>query len=83
MVGLPARGKTYISKKLAYYLNWMHIKTKGNECLLDFLCFITYKRLLLYSIVFNLGEYRRKRTGGVDPAEFFHPENQEAAALRA
>jgi signal recognition particle GTPase len=28
MVGLPARGKTYISKKLARYLNWIGIKTK-------------------------------------------------------
>jgi tRNA uridine 5-carbamoylmethylation protein Kti12 len=27
MVGLPARGKTYISKKLSKYLNWMRIKT--------------------------------------------------------
>lgn len=29
MVGLPARGKTYISKKLARYLNWIGVKTKG------------------------------------------------------
>ncbi|XP_064633197.1 6-phosphofructo-2-kinase/fructose-2,6-bisphosphatase-like isoform X4 [Lineus longissimus] len=28
MVGLPARGKTYISKKLARYLNWVGICTK-------------------------------------------------------
>ncbi|XP_055311719.1 6-phosphofructo-2-kinase/fructose-2,6-bisphosphatase isoform X2 [Sitodiplosis mosellana] len=28
MVGLPARGKTYISKKLARYLNWIGIFTK-------------------------------------------------------
>ena len=28
MVGLPARGKTYISKKLARYLNWVGVKTK-------------------------------------------------------
>lgn len=28
MVGLPARGKTYISKKLARYLNWIGISTK-------------------------------------------------------
>jgi len=28
MVGLPARGKTYISKKLARYLNWIGVKTK-------------------------------------------------------
>ncbi|XP_071497575.1 6-phosphofructo-2-kinase/fructose-2,6-bisphosphatase-like [Diadema antillarum] len=28
MVGLPARGKTYIAKKLARYLNWIGINTK-------------------------------------------------------
>uniref|UniRef100_A0AAY4C6D3 6-phosphofructo-2-kinase domain-containing protein n=1 Tax=Denticeps clupeoides TaxID=299321 RepID=A0AAY4C6D3_9TELE len=27
MVGLPARGKTYISKKLARYLNWIGVNT--------------------------------------------------------
>lgn len=32
MVGLPARGKTYISKKLARYLNWIGVTTKGNAC---------------------------------------------------
>lgn len=30
MVGLPARGKTYISKKLTRYLNWIGVTTKGN-----------------------------------------------------
>jgi hypothetical protein len=29
MVGLPARGKTYISKKLSRYLNWIGINTRG------------------------------------------------------
>jgi len=28
MVGLPARGKTYMSKKLTRYLNWIGFKTK-------------------------------------------------------
>lgn len=31
MVGLPARGKTYISKKLTRYLNWIGVPTKGEE----------------------------------------------------
>uniref|UniRef100_A0A9J8A203 6-phosphofructo-2-kinase/fructose-2,6-biphosphatase 1 n=1 Tax=Cyprinus carpio carpio TaxID=630221 RepID=A0A9J8A203_CYPCA len=29
MVGLPARGKTYISKKLTRYLNWIGVPTQG------------------------------------------------------
>lgn len=28
MVGLPARGKTYISRKLTRYLNWIGVTTK-------------------------------------------------------
>jgi len=28
MVGLPARGKTYISRKLARFLNWTGVKAK-------------------------------------------------------
>lgn len=31
MVGLPARGKTYISKKLTRYLNWIGMPTKGTQ----------------------------------------------------
>ena len=27
-VGLPARGKSYLARKLAYYLNWMGVTTK-------------------------------------------------------
>lgn len=28
MVGLPARGKTFISQKLARYLTWMGVSTR-------------------------------------------------------
>jgi len=30
MVGLPARGKTYMAKKLTRYFNWIGIETKGS-----------------------------------------------------
>jgi hypothetical protein len=29
MVGLPARGKSFMARKISYYLNWINIKTKG------------------------------------------------------
>uniref|UniRef100_A0A8C2SR86 6-phosphofructo-2-kinase domain-containing protein n=1 Tax=Coturnix japonica TaxID=93934 RepID=A0A8C2SR86_COTJA len=29
LVGLPARGKTYISRKLTRYLNWIGMPTRG------------------------------------------------------
>lgn len=31
MIGLPARGKTYMSKKLTRYLNWIGVPTKGRK----------------------------------------------------
>ena len=31
MIGLPARGKTYMSKKLTRYLNWIGVPTKGEQ----------------------------------------------------
>eukprot|EP00035_Acanthoeca_spectabilis_P035344 m.33954 g.33954 ORF g.33954 m.33954 type:complete len:492 (+) comp7266_c0_seq2:179-1654(+) len=60
MVGLPARGKSYLARKLAYYLNWMEMNTQ----------------------IFNHGDYRRKRLGGRQPAEFFRPDNEEGMKLR-
>lgn len=37
MVGLPARGKTYISKKLTRYLNWIGVPTKGDGFTFDYI----------------------------------------------
>jgi len=31
MVGLPARGKTYMAKKLTRYLNWVGLDTRGKK----------------------------------------------------
>lgn len=33
LVGLPARGKTYISRKLTRYLNWIGMPTRGEYIL--------------------------------------------------
>lgn len=60
MVGLPARGKTYIARKLSRYLSWLRIRTK----------------------VFNVGNYRRKQFGAVQPHNFFDSNNQEARGQR-
>ena len=47
MVGLPARGKTYIGKKLTRYLNWIGVNTKG--------CFFIYKQLYVcFCLLVNL-----------------------------
>lgn len=37
MIGLPARGKTYMSKKLTRYLNWIGVPTKGQYRLKSFM----------------------------------------------
>lgn len=60
MVGLPARGKTYIARKLSRYLSWLGIRTQ----------------------VFNVGNYRRKQFGAVQPHNFFDFSNQEAREQR-
>jgi len=51
MVGLPARGKTYMSKKLTRYLNWIGLESKGK---LSFLVFRFVQVLLCLSkVIFN------------------------------
>ena len=40
MVGLPARGKTYISKKLSRYLNWIGINTKVSNTKIKSFCYL-------------------------------------------
>lgn len=60
MVGLPARGKTYIARKLSRYLSWLGLRTQ----------------------VFNVGNYRRKQFGAVQPHNFFDSTNREAREQR-
>ena len=42
MVGLPARGKTYMSKKLTRYLNWIGLYTKGKLCIILYFLFVKF-----------------------------------------
>lgn len=83
MVGLPARGKTYISKKLTRYLNWIGMPTKGTPepsgrrgAVFDtpFPCFDP--------AVFNVGEYRREAVKNYSSYDFFKPDNEFAVKIR-
>lgn len=82
LVGLPARGKTYISHKLCRYLNWIGIKTKGmllrKQCLLRMI----YKSDQF--LAFNVGEYRRVACDFAEEgkSEFFNPNNKKAVKIR-
>ena len=49
MVGLPARGKTYMSKKLTRYLNWIGFKTKG-QFIIFFRAFLWHLVVVFYRI---------------------------------
>lgn len=89
-VGLPARGKTYISKKLTRYLNWIGVPTRGrmsrwgcrrrhggrNTKMTD--------RLLPHtpSPEFNVGQYRREQVKIYKSFEFFRPDNEEGLRIR-
>ena len=46
LVGLPARGKTYISRKLSRYLNWIGINTRVRRSLFDILSGIDWNEFL-------------------------------------
>jgi hypothetical protein len=94
MVGLPARGKTYISRKLCRYLNWIGIKTKGQalfEGKSDFKIiffakvgkFICQSRYYLNNptIAFNLGDYRRTQYE-YESCDIFGPNSEVGAKIR-
>ncbi len=89
MVGLPARGKTFIAKKLCRYLNWVGIATRGNwyiSCSHLFSVFSTSmhndKYILMFYPVYNVGQYRRKAVGTDRMHDFFRPDNAEAQEIR-
>lgn len=55
MIGLPARGKTYMSKKLTRYLNWIGVPTKGST-MTERLSFLIYPEWLSSSFLFHVGD---------------------------
>jgi 6-phosphofructo-2-kinase len=67
MVGLPARGKSYIARKLARYLNWLQYDTK---------IFNVGDRRR------NLLTMDLKKSAQLHSAAFFDPDDVHAKALR-
>lgn len=79
MVGLPARGKTYIAKKLTRYLKWIgmfNIMTQS-AANIDAKFFTG-----MNTRVFNVGEYRRQATEAYKNHDFFRPNNEAAKLIR-
>lgn len=94
-VGLPARGKTYISKKLTRYLNWIGVPTRGIVLFGNFYTtvgkaafedsYIPYLCVSLSSsfpVEFNVGQYRREFVKIYKSFEFFRPDNEEGLKIR-
>lgn len=94
-VGLPARGKTYISKKLTRYLNWIGVLTRGaSQLQIRSLapvnrrsrCAVPRNLILsaffLFCIEFNVGQYRREYVKIYKSFEFFSPDNEEGLKIR-
>ena len=54
MVGLPARGKTYMAKKLTRYLQWIGIDTKGEyNSLLECYSALYWRLSIIDSVTIN------------------------------
>lgn len=78
MVGLPARGKTYISQKGKYikvfYIYIYTCNTTPHTCIRIIVCrYLTW--LGIKTKVFNVGNYRRQLHGANLPHTFFDPHN--------
>ncbi|XP_028853563.1 6-phosphofructo-2-kinase/fructose-2,6-bisphosphatase 4-like isoform X2 [Denticeps clupeoides] len=83
-VGLPARGKTYISKKLTRYLNWIGVPTRGILSVprpARYVCPASQTPSSLFP-EFNVGQYRRECVKIYKNFEFFRPDNEEGLKIR-
>lgn len=86
LVGLPARGKTYISRKLTRYLNWIGMPTRGEYSF--FFGGGTHNLGVPPNCscpplaVFNVGQYRREAVQSYKSYEFFRHDNEEAMHIR-
>lgn len=81
LVGLPARGKTYISKKLNRYLNWIGVDTKVGICAVHGVIGMYEVKWIPFFKVINLGDYRRK-CSHYDNHSLFSPDNPEGLKIR-
>lgn len=91
MVGLPACGKSYISKKLINYFNWLGFQVcfplhapAGRSFAIAPLAWhrLTRNPWWLQARVFNVGNRRRKEVATDQSADFFAADNQCAKQLR-
>jgi len=48
MVGLPARGKSYIARLLSKYLNWLGVNCRGTWKQCKFIDIVIYANFILY-----------------------------------
>lgn len=74
LVGLPARGKSFVARKLLNYLNW-----SGSHCKIFNVG--RYRREAYAEIKANQNASEREQTGACD-ANFFDAKNEEASKLR-
>jgi 6-phosphofructo-2-kinase len=79
MVGLPARGKSYITHKLKRYLNWMGFNVRY---LAVFRCGSVSNCRRSQTRVFNAGDTRRKKLGAGQDNTFFDSSNTSSHNLR-
>ncbi|KAL2295335.1 hypothetical protein Nmel_017747 [Mimus melanotis] len=81
MIGLPARGKTYMSKKLTRYLNWIGVPTKGG-CVWGHPCPVLGHLPVKCPHTLLSWVYRREAVKSYKSYDFFRHDNKEAMEIR-